>query len=439
MSFLLLTALLATCVLLVFIYFNLQKSTTTTTTDQKQATTKDQPSTTTTTTAPSTSTETKKKQKGSSASPATASELEVIDHELLIVEASTIKAQKKTKIIDDDVIDMSTSKNYTAILKKSVKSVRVFRNELLVKDNKKFYDIEIGNINDYGTAIALNQEGDMLAVAIDYDNYVKIFKLNTSLTTSHQIHEKPYSLPPEKKMIKSLRFSPNGKYLVAQLYGCDDISIYNVKNQNAERETIKSGQLQNYMFCLTDSYLSVAGFSSTLKVFKTYFESTTEVDIDDSKKSKKKKEIVHISKGNTSTVVKHRELMGCKSSVSFVDIFNDKAIVTTTKDEIVRLFDLEEPERYVIAEADIKVLTNGVVSNFSQVFMCSESTFCGIGLNSEIVFFERDGKSFKLKQTIDKPVQSGASILVAQLNPKRKVLITSSSDAFIRLWKVPSQ
>ncbi|KAF0984589.1 hypothetical protein FDP41_000488 [Naegleria fowleri] len=433
MYLILTTGVIAACVaVLIIIYFqSLQKPKVNPNTTDHQTKEEQQPSSSTISTS-----DLKKKQKGSSAvsSPATS---EVIDHELLIVEASTIKAQKKTKIIDDDVIDMSTSKHYTAILKKSVKSVRLFRNELLVKDNKKFYDIEIGNINDYGTCIALNQEGDMLAVTIDYDNYVKIFKLNTSLTTSHQIHEKPYSLPHEKAMIKSLRFSPNGKYLIAMMYGCDDISIYNVKN--GERETIKSGQLQNYMFCLTDSYLSVAGFSSTLKVFKTFFESTTETDMDDSKKNKKKKEIVHVSKGNTSTVVKHRELMGCKSSVSFVDIYNDQAIVTTTKDGVVRLFDLEAMERNVIAEADIKILTNEVVSNFSQVFMCSETTFCAIGLNSEIVFFERDGKTFKLKQLIDKTVQSGASLLAAQLNPKRKVLITCSSDAFIRLWKVPSQ
>ncbi|EFC48318.1 predicted protein [Naegleria gruberi] len=381
----------------------------------------------------------KKKASSNTQHHTTTTNNEKIQDSNLIVEASTLKKKVQYQITNDDVLDLSVSRNYTAILKKSEKTIRIYKNELLVKDNKKFYDIEIGNVNDYGTSIALTEEGDLLAVSIDYDNFIKIFKLNinnTNNTNNSIIIDKPIQLPSEKKMIKSMKFSSNGKYLFAQLEGCDDISIYNLNNYQVEK--IKTGQLENYMFSLTESFLCIAGFASIIKIYKILNDSNSNSNTSNEKKKKDHHHINHISKGNTSNCIKYRELSGCKSSVIQVDNYKNLILATTLKDEIIRLFDIDENEHYILSELNINQLTNNNnISNFKQVFICNENIYCGIGLNNEIVFFERSEKSFKLIHLIKHTCLQNTNILKACLNPKRKVLITCSSDGYLRMWKVP--
>ncbi|KAL9655747.1 hypothetical protein ABK040_004975 [Willaertia magna] len=316
--------------------------------------------------------------------------LEKLTNELLLLEWNIHQTNTKnsnTTYIDDTIEQVIFSNLNIGLLKLNNNIIRIYKNDL--KQLNKYIDIKIGEKNDYSNYITINDEGTLLAVSIDYDNYIKIFKINNNNT-----YELFKILNKEKSTINRIEFL-NNNILIYQLNKSDEI-IINYLNDLNKIERIKTGQLENYMFHCNGQLndIALAGFSTILKIYHLK-------NIENNKKNTLQQNyIVNNVNGHHSSILK-------------VHFYNNYLI---TKWKCIKEISFEK---------EIKFL-----------FICNENVICIITKENEILFYDILNNKYLEKILIT--TYFNQEIKSAKLNPKRKLLVTASTDGMIRLWKVPT-
>lgn len=167
------------------------------------------------------------------------------------------------------VIDIATSEHYIATVRKSDHYIRMWKGDTVFLSNKRHALIPIGSINDFAICCAISPDEKYLAYAIDYSNIVIIYDISNEKDL-RKISEGP----KEKRSVKQIRFTEDGKYLISMSEGSDELLIRKVPNAEVVQK-FNTANLQIYMFDMhrlheddpTQQLLSCASFTSMLKIF----------------------------------------------------------------------------------------------------------------------------------------------------------------------------
>lgn len=226
---------------------------------------------------------------------------------------------------------MSCTDKYLAILKDDERLIKLYKMDSFFLNDKKTLHIDLGNY--YGTSICLSNDSDMIAVAIDYDNCLRLYSLDGRPSLIKKFTK------PHKNSVTQISFTNNGKFILTCCQS-DEILIWNLNGELIG--SCNPGQLLLYMFDLSidSKYLVCASFMSDIRVFEIF-------GLDEDK----------------ITLKKYKELKGHKKSVTHVSFNTDLNIASCSKDGTFKVFSIEEQEEDVGKKDTILLLDKKKITN----------------------------------------------------------------------------
>lgn len=353
---------------------------------------------------------------------------------------STLKGGKDSQSAGP-VCSVSVSSKYIAVVRKNDNYVRLWKSETVFESDKRHVMIPTGSLSDHATCCDISHDEKYLVFGLDYPNTIVIYDISNEKSPKKVSKEVDVK---EKKPIKQVRFTSDGKFVLTISEGSDEILVRRVPSSEIVHRFTTS-HLQVFMFDMKNvgdsidsskQVLSCASFTSMLKIFNA------RVVGDNFEISKEFTEL----KGHSSSIL----------SVSFHP--SEQQIATVSQDGTLKIFTTmsmkDRVELHRTSKAKVNVddvilfdrpvpkIVNAVESvrdqtQFVWVKFVSDKLLAALCENRRaVVFMKPDIKAKKLSdvRVIDHLTSTNSSI-TSIAAWKGQYIVTGDSQGIVRIWK----
>jgi WD40 repeat protein len=347
-----------------------------------------------------------------------------------------------------NVIGLAASPRYIAQIRDNDQLIRLWKYDTLLQAEKKQTTVPVGKQGEYPTAVAMSHVGDLLAVASEYTNSVKLFYITPNPEKSNKLIEEVTNtqFDKQKNSITQLEFSQNGRFLISLCGGEDILYVYSVSNIDSKMvQKISLGLLQVFRFALSDKYLTAASFTSILKTYSVSGVSSSTVH---ESQKKKEKDTQPVAIASNFSYKKHLELKGHTKSIYWVSFSpTEEKLTSVGSDGTLKIFSCKlKPETemnvkdsdYLLIDKKVeRIVPNSNIQQFHRVMYCNANVLVALADDDRTLVF-MDGRNAKVIQVIDHTTLNHAKLSSWTVSSDGMYLFTGGEDNLVQMWRIPT-